>query len=127
MIALILCIVGGLDQSDSTASEISTGKKDTKIGVVIFLCIYLLLSALTIITMKDIGNARGGEKRIYLAVLGAIPLLGLRLLWSLLSAFSNNPSFSILSGKPLIQLFMATVEEFVIVFVYTLVGLTVPL
>jgi hypothetical protein len=125
MIALILCIVGGTDESDSSSSEIVTGKRDTKIGVIIFLVIYLLLFALSIITMKDIGNASKGEKRVYFAVLGAIPLLGVRLLWSLLSAFSNNPSFSIMSGKPLVQFFMATLEEFVIVVFYTLVGLTI--
>lgn len=125
MVALILCIVGGIDESDSSSSEISTGKRDTKIGVIIFLIIYLLLTALAIITMKDFGNAPKGEKRVYFAVLGAIPLLGVRLLWSLLSAFSNNPSFSVTSGKPLVQLFMATLEEFIIVVFYTVAGLTV--
>jgi hypothetical protein len=102
MIALILCIVGGIDESDSSSSEISTGKKLTKVGVIIFLVIYLLLFILAIITMKDVGNAPRGEKRVYFAVLGAIPLLGVRLLWSLLSSFSNNPSFSLTSGKPLV-------------------------
>lgn len=126
MIALILCIVGGMDEGDNTASEITTGKKDTKIGVVMFLCIYLLLSALTVITMKDIGNARNGEKRVYLAVLCALPLLAVRLLWSLLSAFSTNPTFSLQNGKPWVQVFMAIIEEFVIVLAYTVVGLTVP-
>jgi hypothetical protein len=125
MIALILCIVGGIDQSDNTPSEISSGKKDTKIGVIIFLGIYLLLTVLVVITMKDVGNAPRGEKRIYFAVLAAIPLLGVRLLWSFLSAFANNPDFSIIGGKPLIQLFMAVLEEFVIVCMYTLAGLTV--
>jgi hypothetical protein len=125
MIALILCIVGGTDESDSSSSDIATGKRDTKIGVVIFLIIYLLLIALTIITMKDVGNAPKGEKRVYFAVLGALPLLGVRLLWSLLSSFSSNPSFSITSGKPLIQFFMATLEEFVVVVFYTLAGLTI--
>jgi hypothetical protein len=70
--------------------------------VIIFLVIYLLLFILAIITMKDVGNAPRGEKRVYFAVLGAIPLLGVRLLWSLLSSFSNNPSFSLTSGKPLV-------------------------
>ena len=75
--------------------------------------------------MKDVSNAPRGEKRIYFAVMAAIPLLGVRLLWSLLSAFSNNSDFSIIDGKPLIQLFMAILEEFVIVVMYTLAGLTV--
>jgi hypothetical protein len=58
MIALILCVVGGIDEVDSGRSEISAGRKYTKIGVVIFLLMYLLLSALVVITMKDAGNAR---------------------------------------------------------------------
>jgi hypothetical protein len=123
MIALILCIVGGLDEADSSASEIATGKKYTKVGVIMFLIIYILLLALAIITMKDVGNAPKGEKRIYIAVLGALPLLGVRLLWSLLATFANNPSFSITSGKPWVQFFMATVEEFVVVVFYVLAGL----
>jgi hypothetical protein len=126
MIALILCIVGGIDEADTTnLSDVSTGKKYTKIGVVMFLIIYLLLSTLVIITMKDVGNAPRGEKRIYFAVLAAIPLLAVRLLWSLLAAFKNDSTFSIEGGKPLVQLFMAILEEFVIVVMYTFAGLTV--
>ena len=125
MIALILCIVGGIDEADtSKPSDVSMGKKDIKIGVIIFLIVYLLLSALVIITMKDVGNAPRGEKRIYFAVLAAIPLLGVRMLWSILAAFVNNSTFSIQGGKPLVQLFMAILEEFIIVVMYTLAGLT---
>lgn len=76
--------------------------------------------------MKDVGNAPQGEKRIYFSVLAALPFIGVRLLWSLLSVFRNDSTFSINSGKPLVQLFMATVEEFVVVIFYTAVGLSVP-
>jgi hypothetical protein len=124
MIALILCIVGGLDIADADASDVSNGKKLTKIGIVIFLIVYLVLFALVVITMTDVGNAPSGEKRIYFAVAAALPLLAIRLLWSILASFSNNADFSLNSSKPLIQLFMAIVEEFVIVCIYILVGLT---
>ena len=125
MIALILCIVGGIDEANTTnSSDVSTGRRDTKIGIIIFLIIYLVLLALVIITMKDVGSASRGEKRIYFAVLAALPFLAVRLLWSLLAAFSNNSTFSIEGGKPLVQLFMAILEEFVIVVMYTLAGLT---
>ena len=124
MIALILCIVGGIDETHTDHSDISTGKKYTKIGIAIFLIVYLLLSALVIITMKDVGNAPRGEKRIYFAVLAALPFLAVRLLYSLLAAFSNSSTFSIQGGKPLVQLFMAILEEFIIVVMYTLAGIT---
>lgn len=123
-IALILCIVGGIDETHTSASDISTGKKYIKIGIAIFLIVYLLLSALVIITMKDVGNAPRGEKRIYFAVLAALPFLAVRLLYSLLAAFSNNSTFSIQGGKPLVQFFMGILEEFLIVVMYTLAGLT---
>lgn len=89
-----------------------------------FLTIYLLLAALVIITMKDVGNSPRGEKRIYFAVLAAIPLLAVRMLWSILAAFADNSTFSTRGGKPLVQLFMAILEEFGIVVMYTLAGLT---
>jgi hypothetical protein len=124
-IALIFCVVGGIDESNSSASEISEGKKFTKIGVMIFFLIYILLFSLVVITIKDVGNAPRGEKYVYLAVVCALPFLAVRLLWSILATFSNNSDFSLAGGKPLIQLFMAIVEEFIIVCFYTLVGLTI--
>lgn len=92
----------------------------------IFLFVYLLLFALTVITMKDVGNAPSGEKRIYFAVLAALPFIAVRLLWSILSVFADNKTFSINSGEPLVQLFMATIEEFIVVIFYTAVGLSAP-
>jgi hypothetical protein len=56
MIALILCIVGGIDEADSSASEITTGKNLTKGGVILFIFVYIILFALAVITMKDVGN-----------------------------------------------------------------------
>jgi hypothetical protein len=123
IIALALCIIGGIDLADSSSSKIKTGQRDTKIGVVIFLIVYLLLTALVIITMKNVGNAPRGEKRIYLAVLAALPLPAVRLLWSLLAAFRHDGDFSVVGGRPLIQLFMAVLEEFGVVVLYTGVGL----
>lgn len=122
MIALILCIAGGIDEAGSKLSE---GQKLMKIGIATFAVIYVLLFALSVITMKDVGNAPREEKRIYMVVLIALPLIAVRLLWSILSAFGHSSDFSLNSPKPLIQLFMATVEEFIVVVCYTTVGLLI--
>jgi hypothetical protein len=121
-IALILCIAGGTDEA---GSEVSEGKKLFKIGIVIFLVIYVLLFALIVITMKDVGNAPREEKRIYMVILVALPLIAVRLLWSILSVFGHSSDFSLDSPKPLIQLFMATIEEFIVVVFYVAVGLII--
>src|SRR4051812_30337017 len=75
MIALILCIVGGIDETSTKPSDLTTGRKEVKIGISIFLVVYLFLAALVVFTVKDIGNAPTAEKRIYLAVVAAIPLI----------------------------------------------------
>lgn len=126
MIALILCIVGGIDEADTSASSIASGKKLFKAGIIIFLIVYILLLILVVITMKDFRNAPHVERRIYFAVAAALPFLAVRLLWSLLSVFSNNKEFAMFGGKPAIQLCMAVLEEFVVVCIYTTVGLTIP-
>jgi hypothetical protein len=124
MIALGLAIFGATDEASSKASDIPKGKNLMKAAIIMFIMIYLLVFVLVIITMKDFRNAPRGEQRIYLAALGALPFLAVRLLYSILSAFSNNVQFSIFNGKPLIKLFMAIIEEFIIVCFYTWVGLT---
>ncbi|TAQ91108.1 hypothetical protein B7494_g535 [Chlorociboria aeruginascens] len=70
MIALILCIVGGIDASNSDPSDVSSSKSELKAGIAIFLVIYILLFGLVVITMKDFGNAPHGEKRIFFADIG---------------------------------------------------------
>lgn len=47
------------------------------------------------------------------------------MIYSMLAVFTNSSTFSITGDHPLVQLFMATIEEFIIVCLYTLVGLTI--
>jgi hypothetical protein len=111
LIALGLAIFGVTDEASSKASDFPKGKNLMKAAIIMFVMIYLLAFALAIFTMKDFRNAPRGEQRIYLAVLGALPLLAVRILYSILSAFSNNVYFSIFNGKPLVKLFMAIIER----------------
>lgn len=125
LIALILCIIGGTDTADGNPADLSSGQTKIKVGIIMFLCIYILLFGLVVITIKDVGKAPSGEKRIYWAVALALPWLAVRVLYSILAAFTNSSTFSITGNHPLVQLFMATIEEFIIVCIYTLAGLTV--
>jgi hypothetical protein len=125
LIALILCIIGGTDTADGNPADLSGAQTKIKVGVIIFLCIYILLFLLVVLTYKDAGKAPSGEKRIYWAVVCALPWLAVRVIYSILAAFTNNPEFSVTGDYPFVQLFMATAEEFVVVCLYTLAGLTV--
>jgi hypothetical protein len=126
-IALILCIVGGMDavSSSSTPSEIKTGAKDTKIGMAIFIVIYLILCLLTLFSLSEIRKTVSGERRVLLAILLALPLIGSRLLWSILCTFKGGKIFNIESGNAIVQICMADVEEVLVVCLYVVVGLVV--
>jgi len=127
ILALILCVVGGEDQTKANdPSKNSTGKTLTKVGIVIFVAIYVAIFVLTLITGKDVRNTPRRDRPMYFVVLVSLPLLACRLLFSILSSFTTNPSFQLGGPQPLVQLFMATVEEFIIVVLYTLAGLVAP-
>jgi hypothetical protein len=123
-IALILCIVGGTDASSSNPSDVKEGPNYIKAGVIIFFLIWLLLATLVVITIKDVSSAPKGERRIYFVVTIAIPLLAIRLLWSLISAFGHSRRFSVTDGSAVVLFFMAVLEEFTIVCMYVFAGLT---
>jgi hypothetical protein len=124
VLALILCIIGGRDIFSGTASEATRGLTLTKVGIVIFLLGYVLLAALSALTVRDVSGAPSGEKRLYGVIVAAIPLLGIRLLWSMLTVFLNSGKFALKDENPWVKLGMAVIEEFLIVFMYTIVGLT---
>jgi hypothetical protein len=126
LIALILCIIGGTDAADANnGSDLSSAQTKTKVGIIIFLCIYILLVSLVVITIQDVGKAPSSEKRIYWAIVLALPWLAVRVVYSILASFTNSSAFSITGDHPLVQLFMAIIEEFIIVCLYTLAGLTI--
>ncbi|EHK99363.1 hypothetical protein M7I_4767 [Glarea lozoyensis 74030] len=126
-IALILCIEGGSDEasSSSTPSEIKSGKTDTKWGIGIFVVIYVILVILTLYSMFEINKTARGEKRILVAVVLALPLIGSRVLYSILDTFHTNHIFNLENGNAIVQLFMANLEEAIVVIMYAVVGLTV--
>jgi hypothetical protein len=126
-IALILCIEGGtaVASSNPTPSDIKSGKTDTKWGIGIFVVLYLILVILTLYSMFEVNKTARGEKRILIAVVIALPLIGSRVLYSILDTFHTNHTFNLENGNAIVQLFMATIEEAMVVVLYAVVGLTV--
>lgn len=122
-IALILCISGGTNSSSATSSP--TVQSDTKWGVGIFIVVYIFLVGLALFSMCEIQKTRSGEKRILVVVVMALPLIGSRLLYSVICTFHSSQSFNVIDGNVAVRVSMALVEEALIVIMYVLVGLTV--
>ena len=126
LIALILAIIGGSDEASSNPSDQSSGKSETRAAIILFLLIYIATCILWLVTFRDVSRMDASQKRIFIAVFVALPLIAVRLLYSLISDFGNNSQFSLINGDTTIQIVMATIEEFLVVCMYTLLGLTLP-
>jgi len=95
-------------------------------SIVIFLVIYLTLCVLAAYSAPDISKLPRGERLVLFAVFFALPLLCVRMLWSLLTVFGHLVPFSKTNYNIVARVFMVTLEELVIVVVMCYVGLTVP-
>ena len=127
VVALIIGLVGGSDLTDRSISAQNTGQKLIKVALIIFLVIYICLFLLVAKSTTEIGRLPPGEKRVLLALIVALPLLGVRLLFSILVYFSTISTFSLTTGNVLVRAFMANLEEILIVIGYTLAGILVPM
>lgn len=123
MLALIICIVGG---SFLTDGSVSTGKNLIKAGLIIFLIIYICLFVLIAKSASELSSLPAGGNRILLALIVALPLLGVRILFSLLAYFSTISTFSPSNGNIFVRAFMAILEEILIVIAYTSAGILTP-
>lgn len=91
-----------------------------------FLVLYLIIVLLALISLGEMRNTPQEERRVLITVLLCLPLLALRLVWSILSVFmTSSTTFNMQGGSIYAQAFMATLEEFIIVVAFTAVGFTV--
>lgn len=96
-----------------------------KAGIMISVSIYAILVFLAIKSASEFNKVPAGEKRILAAVLVAIPLLAVRIVWAILAIFTDIPTFAGTNGSAAARVCMSILEEFIIVIIYTFVGLTV--
>ncbi|GLA12561.1 hypothetical protein AnigIFM62618_008507 [Aspergillus niger] len=126
LIALVLSIIGGINQYSSDTSDHSGGRTETLVGIILFLAIYIILCNLWSTTVKDLPRMVPSQKRIVVVVLLALPLIACRLLYSLIADFGHDRRFSLVDGNVTIRLCMAIIEEFLVVLMYTVLGVFTP-
>ena len=98
----------------------------TQTGIVIFLIIFFIVAAIAIITLVSMGSIPNSEKRVLSGVLLALPLILVRIMYSIFADFIDNSTFTLFDGNVTVQLCMATIEEIIVTIVYIAVGLTAP-
>ena len=137
-IALALSIYGATETSPSTVSNGSTLRR---VGSLLFLALYLLLAALHGYCWMNVNRLMTHRRTLLVAISSALPFLGIRVVYSILSAFSGALSFSgtatpntgalakfsMLTGEWPIYLCMSVLMELVVVVIYTTAGTRIPL
>ena len=119
-LGLILSIVGGTSSISSTG--VYTTQTSSKVGIALFIVAYVALVLITVLTTLNLSSAEGGEKRLDFAVILALPFILVRLAYSALAVFSHHHEFNLVGGSVAIMAVMSVLMEFIVVFIYLLVG-----
>jgi hypothetical protein len=119
-LGLILCIVGGT--SSTSSNGVYRPQTATKVGVVLYMIAFIVLAAIAGVTTAKLSNAPSDDKRLVLAVIIALPFIFVRLIYSLISVYSNNPHFNLITGSVAIRVVMAVLEEMAVVAIYLVIG-----
>lgn len=118
----MLSIVGQVNSANS--GQLNSANSLSKVGVLIFLAAWAGLAFLVFSIASRLKQIEPGERKLVTAVGLSTPLLFVRVVYSLLAAFSNNSDFNMLTGNPTIMLVMAVLEEIIICVVCLGTGLT---
>ena len=123
--AIALCIVGAT--SAPSAAQIYQ-ETTLHIGYILYTVVLVILTLLTLGAWMAMRKKGRGEGLLVLAVLCALPLLWVRLIYSLLAIFSHLKTFSMASNSTSSEtasLFMSVLEEMAVVLIYLATGLKV--
>ena len=123
VIALILCVVGATNASDPTKIE---SQSTIHIGIILFAVVWGMLVALTFGAWYAKRRSGEGEGLLILAVLCALPFLAVKLVYSILPAFTHSKIFGLnahSTDAETAALFMSVLVEMFVVLIYITTGL----
>jgi hypothetical protein len=134
LIGLILGIVGGIKMGDIISEAVQEGKiinytipGESQAGLALMTAGFGILVIASAMSAAQISAAEPGEKRLLLAIGLAMPFVLVRLIFSAMATFDNNPDFRSFGGTtkyPGLLVGMAVVMEMVAVAIFEVVGLT---
>ena len=123
VVALILCIVGATSASSPANIE---SQSTVRVGIILYTVVLIVLVLLTVGAWWAKRKSSEGEGRLILAVICTLPFLAVRLLYSLLAAFSKSSTFNPVTGSTTAALLMSVLEEMFVVVIYISTGLKLP-
>lgn len=112
-----ICVIIGMSSS-SPASKSSGPSTWSYVSAILYIVGYILVVLLYIKTLSHAGSIPKGERSLMVVVGFSLPLVLIRLAWTVLSVFVHSGVFSSTSDNIWVHVFMATVEEFLVALMY---------
>ncbi|EXJ84718.1 hypothetical protein A1O3_05388 [Capronia epimyces CBS 606.96] len=124
---VVLCIVGSINVFGG-GSNPSEGIAELKAGFVLFSSVYLADVLIAAICFFNIAQVQSGDRRLLLAVAAALPFMTVRVVFSLLCVFAQEPKYfsTWTSGwvAVLVHGLLGILMEAIIVSIFIAAGLT---
>jgi len=140
VLGLALSIYGGTSSTSSDPNTLSKSNTFRHVGVILFVALYGLIVIAHAVCWVQADKLMKHRKALLIGISSALPFLGVRLIYAVLSSFSGSlvPSatskntnslakFNMATGEWWIYLVMGLLMEYIVVIIYTAVGIRVPL
>ena len=126
LISLVGLIIGiiGENKIDFSGNTIQYANSYSKAATLLFLATWVALVLMFVLLATRLRSIQDGQKRLLIAVAISIPLILVRLIYSLVSTLGGVRKFSSISGSNTIYLCMDVLMEIGVVVVCTVIGLT---
>ncbi len=125
---LILSILGSTNLFSSDPSDVSTGFTYLRAGVCLFLSVFVADIVITAYSFLKIGKVQSADRRLLFAVAAALPFMAVRVTYSMMCAFANDPkwfsSWSLVQNAVIVHGVMGVLMEVVVVTIVIFAGLT---
>lgn len=123
VIATALSIMGSTNATVDATGTVHT-PLTAQIGILIYLVALLGICLALFRVLPHRRAVADRESRIRIVITVALPFLGVRILYSILAAFTHNKHFSMYGGSIAVRIAMTTAEEFFVVVMYIILGCT---
>jgi len=136
-----LSIYGGSNATSSDPETLKNSNTYRHVGTILFAVLYVALALLHVLCWFQFKTLTKNRRALLIAISCALPFLGIRVLYSILSSFSGSlvstasstpntnslAKFNMASGDWRIYLVMSVLMEIIATVIYTTAGTKIPL
>ncbi|KAH3920118.1 hypothetical protein HBH56_000110 [Parastagonospora nodorum] len=123
-LGLILSIVGGTSGTIEPGGAVQVAAT-SKVGIVLYIVAFVVMLFVYSVSIRSTSVIAKQERRIPAAIVFALPLILVRLIYAACAVFLHNHLFNIITGSMAVQVSMAIIEEFLVSAIYVAVGFLV--